>query len=177
MSWVLALGVAMGGLGCAGSRVDFVSYKDPYFPERFPVAFDDVRYWTTPDGAVEVIARKSGKRTAEDPAYYLHVRVFWKPVPGRTFADSTGTDAMLRYVVTRGQERQTYTGTGFVFMKKQLDGRLEIQIESARLRFQASPGGAEDSLGDMRISGAVYAAKDPGGGANLARESQLQSTQ
>lgn len=159
--------------GCAQSAVTFVSYKDPYFPEPYRVAFKDCAYWIDAGGDIHAVGRATQETESGTLTQYLHVRLFWRPKPGKTFTNSTATDATLRYVVAGDNGTVTYAGTGFAFPKQKFGGAMEFGIESGYLRIESHTGEVPDLFGDTRLSGTFVAHKDAGTAANMIRDAQL----
>ena len=159
--------------GCSGSAVHLVSYKDPYFPENYRVDLLNCTYRTGPGGGIQVIGRAVRQTEQRITTQYLLVDIFWKPIPGKTPADSTTTDALLRYVVASDIGTLVYAGTGFAYPQPALDGSLDIALESGRLRLQSRSGDLEDLFGDTQITGQLKARNDPPAAATLIREAEL----
>jgi hypothetical protein len=159
--------------GCATASLRFTSFKDPFFPERRAVSFPHCDYRTGPTGDIFVTARLSDEQDGHKQTQYLSMHVFWKPKPGKTWAESSTTDAILRYVVCDESGALVYTGTGFAYPKQTFGGGLEIRIESARLRLESANGELEDRLGDMRLTGTLVPRRDPTATAHLEREAEL----
>lgn len=159
--------------GCAQGSVRFVSYKDPFFPEPYNVTFSDCAYWTDASGDIQAVGRATQETDGGTVTQYLDVRLFWRPKPGKTFTNSTSTDATLRYTVVSAQSTATYVGTGFAFPKQKLGGVMELSIESGRLRLAAHTGEGPDLLGDTRVAGTLRAHPDAGAAANMIRDARL----
>jgi hypothetical protein len=173
--WSAVTLAALAGLhsGCAPSNMKFVSYKDPYFPETYDVAFKDCAYWIDVSGDVHAVGRATQETDGGKFTQYLDVRLFWRPVPGKTFTNSTATDATLRYVVAGEKGSATYVGTGFAFPKQKSGGVLEVAIESGYLRLDSHSGEGPEMLGDTRLKGVLVARKDAGEAANMIRDAEL----
>jgi hypothetical protein len=173
LSLVLAaLGVLQAGCGLKPSAVQLVSYKDAYFPESCRVEISDCTYRIDAGNDVQVTSRawRAGGGAATQ---YLHIHVYWKPHPGKTFADSTTTDALLRYVVASEEGVAVYSGTGFAFLRQRFGGRLQVDLESARLHLTSRTGDVPDTLGETRDSGTLLARQDAAATAALVREMTL----
>jgi hypothetical protein len=99
--------------------------------------------------------------------------MYWKPKPGKTYAESSTTNAVLRYVVASHDGVVTYGGTGFVYPKRGHDGRLRVSIESARLQLDSLDGEVPDFLGQASLTGKLVAADDAGSAARMVREMEL----
>ncbi len=159
--------------GCSSSTVQLVSYKDPYFPEKYHVSILHCAYRAEPSGAIRAVGRAVQDTKQGITTQYLCVHIFWQPKPGKTPADSTTTDALLEYVVATSSGVAVYTGTGFAYPQKALDGSLDIALESGRLRLQSHSGDLDDLFGNTQISGRLTARNDPGTAATLIREAEL----
>lgn len=217
--------------GCAASEVRFVSYFDPYFPETYELAFDEVAYWQGPTGDLHIVAVRvpqgrrpaapreepaasearggdeggtgggSGEQSvdaatppeelaedgappaiaalgwppARDVAHYLSVRMFWRPQPGRTPANSTTMNVILRYVVAGPEGTLVYTGTGFAYPKGDAGETLRVALESGRLQLESRHGAMRDGLGNSRVTGKLIARHDRAEAASWLREAELKA--
>lgn len=160
-------------IGCAApSRVELLSFADPHFPERYSFTARECAQWTDAGGDLHVAA--SALRLGDDDAgravsQLLHIHVFWRPLPGKTPSNSTATDAVLRYVVQTPEGTFVYAGTGFVWTRKPRFGPFRVDLERGELRLIASTPGAEDVLGEMRISGSLYPSRDAAAAVGMIR--------
>lgn len=90
----------------------------------------------------------------------LHIRILWKPIPGKTYAESTQTNAAIVYCLVNGDNTISYEGAGFVFFKLSRDGdEMEGRIESSSLRPTRFGREPVDLFGPCRISGTFKAAE------------------
>jgi len=168
--------VAAGSLGCRGpvSNLQLTSFKDPYFPEKEEVRLVGCAY-RIDAGRDIVVAGRSEPRDLEGlgpVTEYLQVRVFWKPHPGRTYADSSQCDALLRYIVASSAGTAVYTGTAFAYPAQKLGG-LDITLETARLQLESTSGEMTDLFGESRLSGTLVAESKPTNEAAVTREMEL----
>lgn len=164
------------GCGLSTSTLELKSYRDPYFPEHYQVEFADCVYRVAPGGDIHVVGhteRSEADAPADPLTQSLHVHIYWQPHPGKTHAESSTSDAVLRYVVATDSGVAVYSGTGFAYPKSRRDGRIEVRIESARLRLESQSGDVPDVLGDTRVTGRLIATNDPAQAAALVRESEL----
>ncbi|QOJ14293.1 MAG: hypothetical protein HRU75_06425 [Planctomycetia bacterium] len=76
---------------------------------------------------------------------------------------------MLRYVVQTPEGTFVYAGTGFVWTRKPRFGPFRVDLERGELRLIASTPGAEDVLGEMRISGSLYPSRDAAAAVGMIR--------
>jgi len=162
----MALGLlVVAGCTGPGSRLRLESFKDPYFPEQFEFAPDECVYRTLPDGDYEIIAAAARDLPGEDGVerriqQYLHVHVFWRPRPGKTYDDPTTVDATMESVILAGGERAVYTGTAFVRAKVERNGRLSARIERGRLRPALASSAEAALLGETLLEGKLTATAD-----------------
>jgi len=173
---VLVLGAGLVS-GCASSVIELTSYKDPYFPEHYQARLDECAYYLDPDGDIHAVGRSQHNDEHGTLTQLVHVHIFWKPWPGKTPADQTATDAVIRYILARPSGRAVYEGTGFAFPRKQRGGELQIAIESAALRPLSQSGELPDVLGTARLVGLLRAVDRPGTAAHLIREMDRLSGQ
>lgn len=173
-------GVLAGPLGCARptSEIEFVSYKDPYFPEPYRVVFVECTYRVDADGDLHIAGRAdfdSDQRDAGAITQYFHAHVFWQPRPGRTFANSTTTDATIRHVIVTADGMAAYAGTGFIYPRRRRGGLLTAKIETANLRLEAQTGDAPELLGDARLRGTLRARRDDHATLDLVRRLEFHA--
>jgi len=171
LSLAVGLLAALAG-GCASSHVRLVSYRDPYFPENYHVKLADCAYRNAPGGGIQAVGRGVQQTDQGTTTQYISVHIFWKPIPGKTPADASMIDAILRYVVSSGDGVAVYTGTGFAYPKPARGGGLDIALESGRLRLKSNSN-MDDLLGNSQITGQLQARNDPAAAATLLREAEL----
>ncbi|MFQ5412571.1 MAG: hypothetical protein ACE5EC_09740, partial [Phycisphaerae bacterium] len=104
-------------------------------------------------------------------AQIIKMDVFWRPLPGTTYAESTQTNAAIRYVLRTGQEAISYEGAGFVYFELSRDGQsLEGKIESSTLRPMRQSAEDLDIFGPCRLTGTFTATKDRRGVATTIQK-------
>ena len=168
-------------LGCAGSTgtLELTSFKDPYLPETYQVEFTDCAYYTGPSGDYHIVGRAT--HSPEDNAggeitQLMHVHLFWRPRPGKTFDNPSTVDATIRYAILTEQGAAIYCGTGFVYPKKRrMSDKLLVKIENARLRLEFQDGDTPDLLGNSRAAGELIAENNAALAVDLRRELDLRA--
>lgn len=188
--WVL---LPLSLAGCAGpsGRFTLTSFKDPFVPrvlnESFPAgsfARDAHQDWNLvfrlhTRGAEA--ARIDPQATADpgvgtapsDVIQLIHVKVFWMPRPGTTFAESSQTNATITYCLISGSQAISYEGAGFVYFEPSRDGAtLTGQIESSTLAPRRSVDKGADILGPCRLTGSFSAVRDERAVASATLELQ-----
>jgi hypothetical protein len=156
-----------------------VSYKDPYFPEPYTVEFSQCAYQVDNCGDYHFVGRAtrepvdggSGRITQ-----LLYVHLFWRPRPGKTFADKTNSNATIRYAIVTDSGVAVYAGTGFVYPKRKRFGSdVVATLERARLRLESLVGQAPELLGEARLTGKLVARQDPNLTMDVRRELELHA--
>lgn len=168
-----AVVAVLQGCAPAHSRVEVVSYRDPYFPETFVMRPTTCTYRTDTGGDVHILASAQHNDAEQVRNEYLHVRIYWQPRLGTTWADSSTSNALLEYAVAEADGLAIYRGTGFVFAEQLRDGRIEANIESARLQLDRTQGNLPDFLGAAALSGHLLAKHDDYAAAQTLREMEL----
>lgn len=191
--WLLLVLVAASGCG-RQTGLTITSYKDPSSPERVQLHPEYCAYRVDSTGDLHIVAgpqpvyrngsgeavageARSAVAAAGEIVEYLHVHVYWKPHPGKTPAETTTTDATLHYVIASETGSAEYLGTGFVYPKQRRDGRLDVALESGRLRLESYTGDMGDPLGNSRISGRLIAAENATAVSSMLRTMQYVGAQ
>ena len=161
--------------GCAptANRVEVTSYRDPYFPETFVMHPTTCTYRTDTGGDVHLVAQAQHTTDEQVRNEYLHVHIYWQPRLGTTWAESSTSNALLEYAVADADGLAVYRGTGFVFTERQRDGKIEANIESARLQLDRTQGDLPDFLGGAALTGHLLAKPDDYATAQTLREMEL----
>lgn len=162
--------------GCAGpaSTVHLVSYMDPYFPEHVRAELLQCTYWIDAGRDIHVAGRAKHRSsdTQSFPMQYFHVEIYWHPHPGRTYADPTASDALIRYVVGTDTGTAVYSGTGYAYPKRTWFGGLDVSLETGRLELVSKSGDVPDVFGETRLTGMLHARHDPGATTKYIRAAE-----
>jgi hypothetical protein len=171
--WCALACLALLAEGCQAPRssISVTSYKDPFFPEPYELTFDQAYMGEARDRDQHVVAERvqSAGEDGERVRHLLHLQVFWKPRPGRTFADPSLTDAIARYIVAAPGGTVVYAGSAFVYPRRQPDGTWLFEIEGGTLRLRTVDGDAPESIGDAKLAGMLVATENPGRVVDLRR--------
>ena len=129
-------------------------------PEWVSVESDDPQEGTAPNDAM-VTSDQSPLHDEVLMSQIIQVEVFWRPLPGRTYAQRTQTNANILYCLIRGESSISYEGAGFVYFEPSRDGNsVEGRIESAELfptRFTKDP---IDLFGPCHLTGSFRAVEN-----------------
>lgn len=178
---LLASAAMLLPLGCGRPTaiVKFTSYKDPHFPEVYQVELEQCAYYVGPGGDYHIVG--SATHIPEDGstgtiAQLLHLHMFWKPWPGKTFDDSSSVDATIRYAIVTERGAAMYCGTGFVYpRKRRMSDDVVVEIEVGRLRLASRKGDPPELLGTARLTGTLVADNDASLAVDLRRRLDLHA--
>ncbi len=152
--------------GCTRHKTELRirSFKPDQPPSELYEQFDEAYYSLDARGSLDLILR-SVRPSKQDPSQLIrqvvHVNAFWKPIPGRTFVESTQCNATFCYVIGTGPVSISYEGAGFLTFKEEWFGsRIRGKIESGELAPLRRSGRPKDLLGQAQIQGTFRAKRD-----------------
>lgn len=119
--------------------------------------FDEAWFSTDERGRWDIVLYRS-RPSGDDPALTIeqavHMRLFWRPIPGVTHAESSQTDALISYGLVSGGTAISYEGAGFVILSlDRTRGTARGRIESSYLTPTRRAGEPADVLGRCRLNG------------------------
>lgn len=178
----LAVMMAVAGCGRTETRFDIYSTSDRDHPERFTEFFEPGAFsvsslsnWRIVFDMPEVLIQVEDAAPANSPegdaaaepivrtvpmAQYVKIEMFWRPLPGSTYAESSQINASIVYCLVTAADTISYEGAGFVFFKRSRDGKtITGRIESATLVPVRRVGSPRDIFGPCRLE-ATFTAKD-----------------
>lgn len=174
---LLALLLASGCQRPIG-ELELTAYKDPVAPQTFEVKLWEGAYYIEPGKDYHIVGRATHKPAEEgvgEITQVLHIHMFWRPHPGKTFDNASMIDATLRYAIITDQGSAIYNGTAYVYAKKVSGDRLKITLEGGRLQLAAQEGQTPDIFGAARIKGELRTLPDSGLTMELRREIDLRT--
>ncbi len=172
-----AILVCAGGCQSRNSSVEVYSLRSPNQPEVFTEAFSDGHFRLSSERTYEIVFKldpqllevphpetephAEGDDSPDPPpldlvwtSQILRIQILWQPHPGKSYAESTQTNASITYCLVNGENAISYEGAGFVFFKLSRDGRtMKGRIESASLRPTRYRGSPFDLFGPCRLKG------------------------
>lgn len=150
--------------GPRDTRITLESNLDPANPRVFTEIFGDALFSTDGRGRWDVLltrSQPSARDADENLDQTLHLSLFWKPVPGTTFAEATQTNALLTYCLTNGPTCIAYEGAGFVYLDVSRNGQtLTGRVESSSLAPTRRTEDAPDRFGPCRLTARFRATRD-----------------
>jgi len=158
----------LGGCGDPSSdapgRVEVEPRIETAPGDRLSEQFDEVCFSTDERGRWDVVlfrAREHPDDAWKSMEQCVHLRMFWRPIPGVTHAESSQTDAIIVYMLADAPTAISYEGAGFVFLKLDRSGQTARgTIESSFLAPTRRTGDAADVLGRCRLKGEFTARRD-----------------
>ena len=153
--------------GCAPRSTVFeiTDYRDPRNPLRYVESFDESYYDLDGHGNVDLVLRRSqpaGSDARVPMVQIIHIRSFWRSIPGATVANATQVNGTVTYFIQTGQVSSIFEGAGSVFFKQHrgdnvLTGTLDLaQLRPVR-RSATDPGLFEKT----QLRGAFRAERNP----------------
>jgi hypothetical protein len=155
------LALLAGACTTPTNHVTVESLRRAERPELFVEQFSEGYYRTDEHGRWDIVLRSTrpmGTDARQTVEQVLHLRLFWKPVPGTTFVESSQTNAIITYALLSGPTAISYEGAGFVYLSNP-GGRppLTGRIESASLSPTRRTGEPADLFGPCRLTGELAA--------------------
>ena len=136
-AFAILLAITLVGCNKSVTQLRIESHRPPNPPailsERFPEA------WFAWDahGNVDLILKSVEPSALDGDGQLLQVfwaRMFWKPVPGTTYAERTQTNANFGYAILDLDRTVSYEGAGFIYMSlNQAQTTMSGSIESGTL--------------------------------------------
>ncbi len=160
--------VALAGLcGCRSApfnRVQVTDIRSDGPPQLHYEDFDESFYRLRNGGLVDVVLRKQARATADQTRKIIQIivlRSYWKPFPGRTYANDSMLNASLCYVLINGDSAISYEGGGFFQYAEKKGGEVITgKLEGADLQPLRAVGGDLGIFERARISGKFKAHRD-----------------
>jgi hypothetical protein len=159
---LLLAALAASATGCAAYRplqIEPVARKGYVVSPKFSQGY----YYADRDNNLYYLLRSRGvdPATRKPVDQLLTVRIFWRPIGGKTTLDPTGLNATWRYVLMTPDSVGMYEGAGFVrLFGKTGRRRLPARIMDGDLRLTQSSANFQDTLGRARIRGNISALFD-----------------
>lgn len=120
------------------NRLEVVDYRSGGSAQRQYEDFDEAYYRMGAGGHAEVLLRRISTHL-QDPTQKItqvvHLRAYWTPVGGRTFADGSMLNAHVRYFIVQGTSAVGYEGGGFLeYHEDPRRGILTAEFNGANLQ-------------------------------------------
>jgi hypothetical protein len=152
--------------GCTspGATVRLLDYRGSGPAQPYAESFPEAYYALDAEGNVDVILRRvaAGSDGEGEVVQVLHLRSFWRSIPGRTVADTTQINAAVRYEIVMAGEVLRLEGAGSAFYSESREGaELVGEVEEAFLKASGQAEGVELPFGRVKLSAQFRAQCDP----------------
>ena len=171
-------GVLFATVGCSVRPTTFaiVDYSQSGRAKRYVETFDEAYYDVTAQGDVDIVVHRSasGTTNSDQPVtQIIHIKSFWRPIPGMTVAHSTQINATVTYSIVSGSFGTVLEGAGALFFKEdRRKRRLTGTLESATLRPARRAAAGEPLFKRAELTGTFNARRDPRRVAHLIQETK-----
>jgi hypothetical protein len=160
-------GIALVPLvGCAPreTRIEIQSFRSGGEAELLFQEFDTCYYAMTAGGHMDIVMQRetpSQVDPAQTIAQAVHLRGFWKPIPGTTLAEESMINGTICYMIVTGTAAVGYQGGLFMSFRENVKlGRLTGKLESSRLEPLRKRGGAKEPFASALAKGTFVAERD-----------------
>lgn len=139
------------------NRVEVIDHR-PNEPEVHHFEdFDESYYRVRDGGLVDVVLRRQTASATDQTQKIVQIivlRSFWKPHPGRTFAEASMISANLCYLIMKGDAAVSYEGGGFFqYSENKRKGLITGRLEGADLQLIRGTATGLDIFGKASIAG------------------------
>lgn len=163
---VVVAATCLAGCEPTVTSLHIESYKGGAAGSRLTETFDECVYTSDDRGRWDIVFRSSRPSPSDAEGVLtqiFHARIFWQPIPGKTFVERTQTNAILCYALLDVGRAVSYDGAGFVSFSPDRSGdRIRGQIESGTLGRRRGSNETEDPLGPCLVMGEFVARRDAG---------------
>ncbi len=162
--WASGL-MALAGCGPQDTRINLVTYDEAGEAAAHYTDFRRASFRTQSDGKIELVLRTQ-QPSQVDPSQTItqvvYVQMFWNPVPGVTYMESTQINARVQYALLTPPTGMRYDGGAFVTYKIDKQTHEAVgYVESGDLAAAFQMGEAAPPFGPARIYGHFRAKENP----------------
>ena len=162
-----AVAVVAGPFGCRSApfnRVKVTDIRSDATPQLHYEDFDESYFRMRDGGLIDLVLRKQTRATADQTRKIVQIivlRSYWKPFPGRTYANDSMLNANLCYVLIKGDSAISYEGGGFFQYAAKKGGEVITgKLEGGDLQPLRAVGGDLGIFERARITGKFKARRD-----------------
>ncbi len=147
------------------TEFDVVDYRHNGEVSRYRETFSEGYYGIDGAGNMDLVLLRE-KYDVEDPVanikQVIHIRTFWRSIPGVTVAHRTQINGRVTYFIQSGELGQTFEGAGSVFFypDRRGDG-MSGTLDLARLKPVRRLAASADLFERVDLSGTFVATRDP----------------
>ncbi|KAA0222435.1 MAG: hypothetical protein HS102_04410 [Planctomycetia bacterium] len=163
--WMPALAGMLASCAAPKNELFVVDHLPSGIAEHYRETFNEACFDIDTEGNVNVVLRQE-QPFPDDPGRTLlqvvHVRSFWKPIPGVTVAHDRQINAVVRYAVYDGRSGACFEGAGSAFFRDTRDGRTLVgELGLVCLSPKARLNEGRTVFERAELSGRFTALRDP----------------
>lgn len=134
MSMFFCAGLLLTGCAKRTTAFQIADYRGDGSVNHYQETFDEAFFDIDGSGNLDVVFRRSQPATPErdiDLTQVIRLRTFWRPIPGRTAAETTQLNGTVSYAIITGNIGTTFEGAGSIFFEideDSLTGSLDLAI-------------------------------------------------
>ncbi len=158
--------IAAGLFGCQSApfnRVEVTDIRSDATPQLHYEDFDESYYRLRSGGLIDLVLRKQTRAAADQTRKIVQtivLRSYWKPFPGRTYANDSMLNASLCYVLVKGDSAISYEGGGFFQYAEKKGEVITGKLAGGDLQPLRGVGGDLGIFERARITGKFKAKRD-----------------
>ncbi len=167
--------IVMSGCQSKYNRMRIVNYKIPDNPETIIQDFKEAYFYQGLRDNYYIVLKNTEPMTRENKRILkqiLYARILWKPIPGRTYAESSQINARVEYLITVVDSTDKpvvkqgsyltlrYVGTGFICFSLNRKGDV-MTGTMEQVLLQPTEQSDKYPLGRFILSGKFRAIKNP----------------
>lgn len=163
---VMALLLLASIAGCQkpAARFEIVNYVDVGDSEQLYEVFDEAYYRDTPDGNVDVVARRTSHGDTDEAGritQIVHIRSVFSPIDDRNKIESSMINGVVDYAIVGDLGAVCFQGAGFASFSENRNGdKLIGELEQSGLRQVRRVGEMGDIFNRTRLTGEFRATRD-----------------
>jgi len=164
---LLTVSHVIGLTGCSAPKsceFDVVDYRHGGDVSRYRETFSEGYYDIDRAGNMDLVLLRE-KYDVEDPVanikQVIHIRTFWRSIPGVTVAHRTQINGKVSYFILSGELGQSFEGAGSVFFYPDRSGdTISGTLDLARLKPVRRLVASADLFESVDLSGTLAATRD-----------------
>jgi len=156
---------AVAGCVVPSSTIRLVDYLESGEHQTLGETFPECYYSVDGFGNIDVVLRRI-QPARDDPRasirQVVHIRTVWRSIPGKTTAERTQINGLIRYHIDSPSGRALLEGAGSVFLyPNEKNDRLTGGVDFAILRPTIKQGDTADIFHNVELSARFRATRDP----------------
>lgn len=165
------LTLAVWASGCAETRshIKLTYWPDGLTATSFETEVPGCVFRKAENGNLDIAGRVTEPNGEQR---LIHLHLYWKPVPSKTFDHSSSVDAVIRYAIVTPTGAAVFKGCGYVYpQERRFAEGMIARVESGQLKMTDQVGDAPpEDAGPTGIAGDLLAREDAAAAMRIVRE-------